>query len=158
MYICYTKVTTILLYIGIVMYSDNKINSMEELIEVTKTIKAPEACPKELDHAKCSNFILPIRDTIDLINGKWKLPIIGALMFGAKRFKELERQIPKITPRMLSKELRELEVNQMVKRTVYDTIPVSVEYELTKHGRSLKDVMDALHTWGVTHRKKITGK
>lgn len=111
-----------------------------------------------VDHASCSQFVLPIRDTLDVINGKWKLPIIGALMFGNKRFKELERQIPKITPRMLSKELRELEMHQMVKRTVYDTIPASVEYELTKHGRSLQNVMKALHEWGTTHRNKITGK
>jgi DNA-binding HxlR family transcriptional regulator len=117
--------------------------------------KRTKDCP--VDTSGCSNFVLPIRDTLDLINGKWKLPIIGALMFGNKRFKELERQIPKITPRMLSKELRELEMNQMVKRTVYDTIPVSVEYELTKHGRSLQKVMQALHEWGTTHRKKIIG-
>jgi len=114
-------------------------------------------CPENAEKA-CSNFVLPIRDAIDMINGKWKLPIIGALMFGNKRFKELQRHIPKITPRMLSKELRELEMNQMVKRTVYDTIPVSVEYELTKHGRSLQQVMKALHEWGTLHRKKITGK
>jgi DNA-binding HxlR family transcriptional regulator len=111
-----------------------------------------------IDHSACTNFVLPVRDTLDIINGKWKLPIIGALMFGNKRFKELQRHIPRITPRMLSKELRELEMNQLVKRTVYDTIPVSVEYELTKHGRSLQQVMKALYEWGTVHRKKITGK
>lgn len=115
------------------------------------------SCPENPESA-CSDFVLPVRDALDMINGKWKLPIIGALMFGNKRFKELQRHIPKITPRMLSKELRELEMNQMVKRTVYDTIPVSVEYELTKHGRSLQEVMKALHAWGTLHRKKITGK
>lgn len=124
-------------------------------METMEQVKAKEHGAHQ---TRCTQFVLPIRDTLDVINGKWKLPIIGALMFGNKRFKELEREISKITPRMLSKELRELEMHQMVKRTVYDTIPVSVEYELTKHGRSLEKVMMALHEWGTTHRKKITGK
>lgn len=121
-------------------------------------IKKEECLDEQKMKGECSHFVLPIRDTLDILNGKWKLPIIGALMFGNKRFKELQREIPKITPRMLSKELREMEVNQLVKRTVYDTIPVSVEYELTKHGRSLQEVMRALQKWGTTHRKKIIGQ
>ena len=69
----------------------------------------------------------------------------------------MERQIPKITARMLSKELKELEINQLVKRTVYDTIPVTVEYELTPYGNSLQDVLMALRDWGVKHRNRIIG-
>ena len=107
--------------------------------------------------SECSQYILPVRDTLDLLSGKWKLPIIGALMTGKKRFKEMERQIPKITARMLSKELKELEVNQLVKRTVYDTIPVTVEYELTPYGGSLQDVLMALRDWGIKHRTRIIG-
>ena len=106
---------------------------------------------------ECAQFILPVRDTLDLLSGKWKLPIIGALITGKKRFKEMERQIPKITARMLSKELKELEINQLVKRTVYDTIPVTVEYELTPYGNSLQDVMIALRDWGIKHRNRIIG-
>src|SRR5208337_3707202 len=88
---------------------------------------------------KCSGtFILAINDTLNVINGKWKLPIIGSLLFGKKRFRELEREIPKITPRMLSKELRDLEANGIVSRTVFGTIPVTVEYELTSSGHSLQ--------------------
>ena len=83
------------------------------------------------------------------MSGKWKLPIIGSLMFGKKRFRELERDIPKITPRMLSKELKDLELNGMVSRTVYDTIPVTVEYELTKSGFTLSEVLDKMMEWGV---------
>jgi len=107
--------------------------------------------------AECGQYILPVRDTLDLLSGKWKLPIIGALITGKKRFKEMERQIPKITARMLSKELKELEINQLVKRTVYDTIPVTVEYELTPYGNSLQDVLMALRDWGVKHRNRIIG-
>ena len=114
--------------------------------------------PLREEHSECKQFVLPVRDTLDILSGKWKLPIIGALMMGNKRFKELEREIPKITARMLSKELKELEMNQLVKRTVYDTMPVSVEYELTVYGASLKEVLIVLGDWGIKHRSRILGK
>ncbi len=108
---------------------------------------------------KCSvTFVLAVNDAINGVNGKWKLPIIGSLLFGKKRFKELEREIPKITPRMLSKELKDLEVNGMVTRTVHDTIPVTVEYQLTKSGESFRSVLDVMITWGLQHRKISIGK
>lgn len=106
----------------------------------------------------CPNsFVLAINDTVNVINGKWKLPIIASLTFGNKRFSELEKEIPKINPRMLSKELRDLEANGIVKRTVYDTIPVSVEYELTKSGHSFKEVMTTMLLWGLKHRERMVG-
>lgn len=104
---------------------------------------------------ECVEFIRPVRDVLDLINGKWKLPILIALSFGTKRFKELERDVEGITPRMLSKELRDLETNQLITRTVYDTVPVSVEYSLTEYGKTLDDVIIALREWGKRHRKKL---
>ena len=121
---------------------------------MAKSKKTEVAAPA---HAECSQFIIPVRDTLDILSGKWKLPIIGSLFTGKKRFKEMERQIPKITARMLSKELKELEMNQLVKRTVYDTTPVTVEYELTSYGASLQDVMIALRDWGMKHRNRILG-
>ncbi len=107
---------------------------------------------------ECNGYALPIKDTLDILSGKWKLPIIGSLFHGKKRFKELEREIPNITPRMLSKELRELETNQLISRTVYDTVPATVEYEVTPYGKTLRDVLDALSKWGLNHRKRIIGK
>jgi DNA-binding HxlR family transcriptional regulator len=108
---------------------------------------------------KCSEtFVLAVNDTMNVINGKWKLPIIGSLLYGKKRFKEMEREIPKITPRMLSKELKDLEVNGIVKRKVYDTTPVTVEYELTPSGESFKKVLDVMVEWGLQHRESIIGK
>ncbi len=104
---------------------------------------------------ECTEFIKPVRDVLEIINGKWKLPILIALAFGNKRFKELERDIEGITPRMLSKELRDLEMNELVKRRVYDTIPVRVEYSLTSYGKTLDDVIAALRDWGKKHREKI---
>jgi DNA-binding HxlR family transcriptional regulator len=114
----------------------------------------------ELDQVKkCSStFVLAVNDTMNVIHGKWKLPIMGTLLFGKKRFRELEREIPNITPRMLSKELKDLEVNGIVKRTVHSTIPVTVEYELTKSGDSFKDVLDIMVQWGLQHRKNVMGK
>ncbi|WP_037326632.1 winged helix-turn-helix transcriptional regulator [Runella zeae] len=109
------------------------------------------------DLPNCADYVVPVRDCLDIISGKWKLPILGALIQGKKRFKELERSIINITPRMLSKELRELEINQMVKRTVYDTVPVTVEYELTPYGHSLRNVLNEMRAWGIQHRKRIMG-
>lgn len=110
-------------------------------------IKSVKDCPQ--------SFVLAVNDTMNVLSGKWKLPIMAALLFGKKRFKELEREIPKITPRMLSKELRDLEMNGMVTRTVYDTIPVTVEYEFTLSGRRFKKVLDAMVEWGLEHRKNV---
>src|SRR5688572_2584477 len=102
-----------------------------------------------------SEFVLALHDTLNVIHGKWRLTIIGSLLFGKKRFKELEREIPNITPRMLSKELKEVELNGILKRTVFDTIPVTVEYELTKSGKSLHEILDPMIKWGLQHRKNV---
>ena len=100
-----------------------------------------------------SEFVLALNDTLNVLRGKWKMPIIASLLYGKKRFKELEREIPHITPRMLSKELKELELNGILRRTVFDTIPVTVEYELTRSGKSLNDILDPMIKWGLEHRK-----
>lgn len=105
-----------------------------------------------------STYVLAINDTMNVLNGKWKLPIMGALGFDKKRFRELEREIPNITPRMLSKELKDLEANGVLKRTVHDSIPGVVEYELTKSGASLEAVLDVMIEWGLQHRKTFIGK
>lgn len=104
----------------------------------------------------CSaSYVQALKDTLGVISGKWKLPIIGSLLYGTKRFRELERAIPQITPRMLSKELKDLELHGIVNRNVYDSTPVVVEYELTESGRSLSAVMDVMVEWGLQHRDCI---
>ena len=72
-----------------------------------------------------------------------------------KRFKYLQQNVEKITPRMLSKELKELEVNGIVKWKVYHQTPVLIEYELTASGRSFANVIDAMIDWGLEHRKEV---
>lgn len=107
----------------------------------------------------CStSYIMAVNETLNVVNGKWKMAIMASLFFGKKRFGELEKEIPKINTRMLSKQLRDLEANGIIKRTVYDTIPVSIEYELTKSGRKFEKVVDAMLEWGLEHRKNIIGK
>ena len=109
--------------------------------------------------SECSaNYVLAINDTINVINGKWKMAIIGSLFFGKKRYGELEKEIPKINSRMLSKELRDLEANGIVTRKVYDTIPVTVVYELTKSGQAFRKVLDVMLEWGLKHRKNTIGR
>lgn len=103
----------------------------------------------------CDKALMAIRDSMDVLSGKWKIAIIGSLTFGEKRFKELQRDVNGITAKMLSKELKDLEINQIVKRTVFDTKPVTVEYRLTDHGRSLEKIIDELVHWGTQHRAKI---
>ena len=107
---------------------------------------------------RCMGMILPVSDAIQILSGKWKLPILISLQFGNKRFSEIAKDIPKITDRMLSKELRELEMNQLIKRTVYDTVPVTVEYSVTEYGDSLDPVIQELAKWGRQHRKRIMSK
>ncbi|MBD0257708.1 MAG: helix-turn-helix transcriptional regulator, partial [Cytophagales bacterium] len=94
---------------------------------------------------------------MNVLSGKWKLPIIGTLVSGKKRFKEIERTVPGLTPRMLSKELKDLEMNGIITRTVYNTIPVAVEYELTPSGYSLKGVLEVMVEWGLQHRLIMIG-
>ena len=99
------------------------------------------------NHEECTKMIVPVRDALEILNGKWKLPIILSLTYGAKRFKQISKDINGITDKMLSKELKDLEMNQLVKRTVYDTFPPTVEYAITE-----------LRNWGLKHRKHIMGR
>lgn len=105
---------------------------------------------------QCKGQIRAVHDTLDLLSGKWKITIISSLSFNEKRrFMELQRDVEGIGAKMLSKELKELEVNELVIRTVYDTKPVTVEYELTPYGKTLQSVINEMAKWGAMHRKRI---
>ena len=112
-------------------------------------------CPEHLAAGECTKQLLPVKDALDILSGKWKLQIIISLTFGKKRFKQIQREIPGLTPKMLSKELKELEINELASRHVYDTAPVTVEYELTPYGKTLKPLIGELHKWGSKHRKRV---
>lgn len=117
---------------------------METPEEITYTDKA------------CQKAILAIRDTLDVVGGKWKLVLITVLMNGKMRFRELSREAG-ISPRILSKELQEMEMNGLITRTVCDTRPITVEYALTPYSETLKGVLFAMHQWGENHRQRIIG-
>ena len=111
------------------------------------------------DIKKCpTEFALALRDTLNVLSGKWKLNVIGVLFFGKKRFTEIEKGLEEITPRMLSKELKELELNGVVNRIVTASRPVVIEYELTESGYELKKVLDEMIGWGIKKKKKIFKK
>lgn len=99
-----------------------------------------------------------LQDTIYVVGGKWKLPIINAMCNGHKRFREIERAIPGISTRMLSRELKEMEANGLIKRTVYDDMPVSVEYTVTAYCRSFGDIILEMIRWGKAHGEKVRAK
>jgi DNA-binding HxlR family transcriptional regulator len=103
----------------------------------------------------CLQSISAVRDTLYVLSGKWKLPIIISLSTGPRRFKDLQRSLTDITPKILSKELKELELNEFVTRTVYATSPVTVEYELTKYSQSLNKIIGEMRDWGIQHRKRM---
>lgn len=102
-----------------------------------------------------SRYLGAIHDTLNLITGKWKISIIASLFFGKKRYNEIEKDIPNINPRMLSKELRDLEANGIVIRTVKNTVPIAVEYELTASGKLFQHVIDAMLEWGIRHSNEV---
>jgi len=102
--------------------------------------------------------MLSIKDALDAVEGRWKLLILFALAEKPKRFKQIAKEVQGITDKTLSKELKSLEANQLIRRTVYDTFPPTVEYAITPHGLSLEKVLDELHFWGLAHRKEVIGK
>lgn len=113
---------------------------------------------QERTHEGCNQMLMPVRDALSVLNGKWKLPIIISLSFGTKRFRQIAKEVEGITDKMLSKELKELEMNHIVKRQVYDAFPPVVEYTITEYGKSLDNVIAELVKWGLAHRKKVMGK
>ena len=106
-------------------------------------------------HSECKQSLAAVGDALYVIGGKWKLRIIIALQEGNKRFNELQRTVEGISARVLSNELKELEMNGFVKRKVYVKTPVVVEYEITEYSQSLNGVLDSLRDWGSKHRDKI---
>ena len=113
------------------------MKSFEEIINTNV-----EECPR--------SYVLALMDTLNVVNGKWKLPIIASLFRGNARFKDLLTKIERITPRMLSKELKELEINGIVERLETNSL---IEYKLTDSGKNMISIIDAMISWGQKHRE-----
>lgn len=114
----------------------------------------------EQPHSKevCTASVNAVKDALYTLSGKWKLVLIVALNTGPKRFTELQRDLETITPKILSKELKELELNGFVERKVLNTKPVTITYELTTYSHSLNKIINELREWGLQHREHIKNK
>jgi DNA-binding HxlR family transcriptional regulator len=106
----------------------------------------------------CQYELMAARDALEVIQGKWRIPIIISLTYGVKRFGEIQRDISDISPKMLSQELKALEENKLITRTLHDSMPVAVEYALTPLGMSMRDLLVELRSWGKHFRNEIVGK
>lgn len=100
------------------------------------------------------NDINDLKFILQVLGGKWKLHILTTLYYGKKRFKELEREIEGISPKMLIKELKELEATGIVNRQTFNTVPITVEYSLTREGVTLKPVLAQMKHWAIEFKKK----
>lgn len=98
-------------------------------------------------------FNCPVEITLSLIAGRWKVLIIHHLMEDTKRFNQLQRALRGITQRTLTKQLREMEAHDLIIRRDYNEIPPRVEYSLSPLGLSLKNVLFAMHEWGINYEQ-----
>lgn len=104
-----------------------------------KTVKDLPACPVET--------------TLTLIGDKWKVLILRDLLAGTKRFGQLKKSVGKVSQKVLTAQLRDMEANGLVNRTVYAEVPPRVEYSLTPLGQSLRPILDAMSCWGEEYKK-----
>lgn len=118
------------------MYSEPAEQAREQILDM------PDYCTVEA--------------AMDVVGGKWKLAILNQLFAGTLRFGALIRAMPRITPRMLTRQLRELEADGLLRRTIYPQVPPKVEYSLTEIGRSLEEIAGLLEDWGHYYRERLT--
>jgi DNA-binding HxlR family transcriptional regulator len=104
---------------------------------------------------ECTGMLTSIGDALYVIGGKWKLRVIVALGHGNKRFNEIQRAVDGVSARVLSSELKELELNGFVTRVVHTQTPVVVEYQITDYAATLGNVLSSLADWGTMHREKL---
>lgn len=118
--------------------------------------------PKQKDNeqalSKCKQQLFGLRDSLEILGGKWKLLIVLYLYNRndeVNHFKKIQRGIEGISAKMLSKELKDLEINKLVTRTVKDDGQIMVIYELSEYGKTILPIMEILMEWGVNHRTAI---
>jgi DNA-binding HxlR family transcriptional regulator len=104
---------------------------------------------------ECQSALSAVQDALYVLNGKWKLPIIIALSEGKSRFNDIQKNVNGIAPKVLSTELKTLELNGFITREVYNEFPVLIEYKLTEYSNSLEPVISALRDWGLQHKDRI---
>lgn len=123
-------------------------------MDTVRDTVAPSAGPKRrFTNYDCNNGC-PVESALEQISGKWKGLVIYHLMDETLRFNELKRRISAVTQRSLTKQLRELEADGIVQRTVHAVVPPRVDYNLTDKGRGLREIINALYTWGAAHPRQ----
>jgi DNA-binding HxlR family transcriptional regulator len=105
---------------------------------------------------KGKTFNNPVELSLSVLGGKWKIPILWKLKDGSKRYGELRKSLQKVTHKMLTQQLRELEEDEIISRKVYPQVPPKVEYTLTLLGKSVIPVIDLLREWGDEYKSVFT--
>lgn len=124
--------------------------------EEKKRITAPPSPDEKRTPFTCVKLINPVNNALNVLGGKWRLPIIISLQLGKKRFREISQDLGAISDRMLSKELRFLESQGLITRTVHKSGPLAVEYAITPYGDSLGAVIHSLAVWGDQHACRLS--
>lgn len=106
-------------------------------------------------YACCIDTVRPVRDALDIISGKWKLPIIISVSVGNERFTDIQNSIPGISPKVLAKELKMLEQNKLISRIITADYPVKISYKTESYADTLTPIIYALKEWGENHREKV---
>ena len=102
----------------------------------------------------CENNLESLQFLLRVLGGKWKIPILSKLYYGKKSFKELEREVTGISPKMLIKELKDLEIIGIIDRKTFNTVPITVEYSMTQEGLTLKPVLDHIMHWSAEFKQR----
>jgi DNA-binding HxlR family transcriptional regulator len=104
---------------------------------------------------ECASTLKNVVDALYVLNGRWRLPVVMSLVQRSKRFNEIQSAVTGISPKVLAKELKDLELNEFIKRTVYPTTPVTIIYEATDYSLTLRSVLRELGAWGAQHRERV---
>ncbi|MBY0537756.1 MAG: helix-turn-helix transcriptional regulator [Chitinophagaceae bacterium] len=118
-------------------------------------VEKSEVAGSQCRISTCEAKLAAVGDALYAIGGKWKLRIIIAILEKTRRFNELQRLLEGISAKVLSSELKELELNGFIRRVVHTGTPVVVEYEITEYSHTLKPVLDTLSEWGHSHREMV---
>jgi DNA-binding HxlR family transcriptional regulator len=128
------------------LYSNSLVES-KGIVIIKMTVKKP--------YCECLDTVKPVRDALEVINGKWKLAIIISIGVGNDRFTDIQDSIPGITPKVLAKELKELEQHSLIKRINTEGYPLKITYIQDEYANTLTPIIYSLKDWGLNHRKKI---
>ncbi|MDQ1096915.1 MULTISPECIES: winged helix-turn-helix transcriptional regulator [Chryseobacterium] len=104
---------------------------------------------------ECLKKVRAIDDTMELLAGKWKLSILARLCYKPMRYSEILNDIEPLSGKVLSRELKDLEINGLINRHVSDTKPPAVTYSVSDYGMSLRELSDKIAEWGLLHRDRI---